>query len=107
MEKQRITTFDRTAICMIVAMGVLVGSLLACTTDLRPSSGLYIIFPGFVTAQFMYEGFGLNATIIGCGLVNGAAYGLMAYGFCRFADSLKTRLPEWSSNLGRWLSRRK
>jgi hypothetical protein len=69
--EQRITPFDRTAIGAIAAVAVLVGLLMASVTDLMPSLGLYVMFPGLVVAPFMYKGFGLIATIVGCGVVNG------------------------------------
>ena len=96
---------DRLGIAIVSVLGAFLGLLMATASDIRITPTLLLIFPGLLIGVAVARGLTVTGGIAACALANGVAYGLLLYGWYRFAGALRCRLPHWLGSAGLRVSR--
>jgi uncharacterized membrane protein len=73
-------------------------------SDIRLTPMLALLFPGVLIGLGVARLFGVAAGVFACAAANGAAYGLILYGWYRLSSALAYGLPKWLHSLGVKLS---
>lgn len=89
--ENRLSTFDRIGIAVVAFLGACIGSI-ATASDMTFSPPFVFLFPGLVVG-FEVSKLGGPHTLemVVSGVVNGAIYGYLLYGWDRLANSLPRR----------------
>jgi len=107
MERRgRLSTFDRVGVGLLSILGTCIGLMISLASDLRLTPMVTILFPGLVVGTTVARLFGITAGVLACGVSNGAACGLLLYGWCRLTATLRRRIPGWFATLANSLVRR-
>jgi uncharacterized membrane protein len=106
MERRgRISAFDRVGIVVVSILGTCIGLLIGVASDVSLTPAVALLFPGLVAGTIVSRLFGITAGVVACGVSNGAAYGLLLYGWYRLAAALRWRIPIWFAALANALAR--
>ena len=87
-----LSTFDRVGVGLVSVLGTCIGLMMALAPHIQLIPLVALLFPGLPVGVVVARLFGLTAGVLACGVANGAAYGLLLYGWCRLANALRQRL---------------
>lgn len=88
-----------------MALGTCLGLMIAFASDLKLNLAVAVVFPGVLIGTAVARLFGETAAVLACGASNGAAYGLLLYGWYRLATALRSRIPTWFTMASSWINR--
>jgi len=96
---RKLSTFDRAGVVVVALLGACLGGMFATAmargNDITITPTLAFIIPGLPIGMAVSRMLGLSAGIFASALSNGAAYGLILYGWDRLANALANRIPTW------------
>jgi uncharacterized membrane protein len=85
-------------------LGASAGLTITFACGVRLSPMVVLLFPGVLIALGVAPVLGAVAAAFACVVANGAAYGLLMYGWYRLPNALAHDIPRWLSCLAGWLS---
>jgi len=105
---RNLSTFDRAGVVVVTLLGACLGGMIATAmargNDITITPTLDFIIPGLPIGMPVSRMFGLSAGIFASALSNGAAYGLILYGWDRLANAMANRIPTWFRRIAVGLS---
>src|SRR5437879_1637934 len=90
-----LSTFDRIGVVIVTILGACIGLEMALASDIKLTPTLALLFPGLVIGFVVAQILGITAGVLVCAAANGAAYGLLLYGWNRLVSALAQRIPKW------------
>jgi hypothetical protein len=87
--RAKLSAFDRVGIVVITLLGTCIGLEIALASDIKPTPILVLLFPGLLIGFGVGRILGITAAgVLVCAATNGAAYGLLLYGWYRLSSAL-------------------
>ena len=90
----KLSTFDRLGVAVVMTLGTFIGSGVGLASDTTLAPVFLFLCPGLLAGAGVDASFGFAAGLISCGIANGAAYGLILYGWDRAANALVHRFSK-------------
>jgi hypothetical protein len=92
--RAKLSAFDRAGIVVVVLLGTCIGLEIAMASHIRLTPTLALLFPGVLIGFGVARIFGVAAGVFVCATANGAAYGLLLYGWYRLSSALACGIPK-------------
>lgn len=100
--RAKLSAFDRIGLVVVTLLGTCIGLEIGLASDISLTPILALLFPGLLIGFGVARILGLAAGVFTCAAANGAAYGLLLYGWYRLSSGLAYRIPKWLDSLAVW-----